>query len=101
MSILIVTEKQKNFLLENINSKQKAEDLLTSHIKKTYPFITKIQLKKPNNIPTIVDANIDIDLSSPNSLTSNYAYNNSALYDNDIPLDTQLKSIDDLLFKFE
>jgi len=63
MSILIVTEKQKNFLLENINSKQKAEDLLTSHIKKTYPFITKIQLKKPNISPTIVDADIDIDLN--------------------------------------
>jgi hypothetical protein len=37
----------------------------------------------------------------PNNLTSNYGYNNSALYDNDIPLDTELKSIDDILFKFE
>ena len=57
----------------------------------------KTQLVNTSNTP----ANINIDLSLPNSLTSNYAYNNSALYDNDIPLDTQLKSIDDILFKFE
>jgi hypothetical protein len=64
--------------------------------------ITGLGKIKTQNVNTSnTPANIDIDLSLPNNLTSNYGYNNSALYDNDIPLDTELKSIDDILFKFE
>lgn len=63
MSTLIITEKQKKFLLENINPKQKAEDLLTKHIKKTYPYIIKLNLKKNENVPTMVNVDVEIDLN--------------------------------------
>jgi hypothetical protein len=42
----------------------------------------------------------DIDLTSPNTLVSNYAYNNSTLYDADIPLDVAPRSINDILFNW-
>ena len=59
----------------------------------------KIKTQVVNTSDTPI--NTDIDLSLIDNLTPNYAYNNSALYDKDIPLDIPLKSIDDILFKFE
>ena len=59
----------------------------------------KIKTQIVNTSDTPVNKNIDVSL--PNNLTSNYADNNSALYDNEILFDTQIKSINDILFKFE
>jgi len=57
----------------------------------------KTQAVNTSKTPTTTS----IDLSLPSNLASNYANSNSTLYENDVQINTQTRSLNDILFNFE